>query len=158
VNDNLLRRIKATGSIPTPFWTYVYYHGEKWGQYGEEKARSMFAHKSFLDHGIDVVGASDYGPGPFEPLMAIQSMVTRKDYAGRVWGPNQRITVDQALRVATVNGARASYEENLKGTIEAGKLADFVLLEKDPHDVPAETIKDIKVLRTVAGGRTTYEA
>ena len=158
INPDLLRRIKATGSIPTPFWTYVYYHGEKWAQYGEDKMRWMFAHRSFLDAGIPVVGASDYGPGPFEPLMAIQSMVTRTDYRGREWGPNQRVTVDEALRIATVNGARASYEENLKGVIRSGMLADFVVLEKDPHDVPAETIKDIRVVRTVAGGRTTYEA
>jgi predicted amidohydrolase YtcJ len=157
VNPDLLRRIKATGSIPTPFWTYVYYHGEKWAEYGEEKTRWMFAHRSFLDSGINVVGASDYGPGPFEPLMALQSMVTRTDYRGRVWGANQRVTVDEALRIATANGARASYEEGLKGTITAGKLADFVILEKDPHDVPPDTIKDIKVVRTVAGGRTTYE-
>jgi predicted amidohydrolase YtcJ len=158
VNPDLLRRIKATGSIPAPFWTYVYFHGEKWSQYGEEKARWMFAHRSFLDHGINVVGASDYGPGPFEPLMAIQSMVTRTDYNGRVWGPNQRITIDEALRIATVNGSRASYEENLKGSISAGKLADFVILEKDPHDIAPNAIKDIRVVRTVAGGRTTYEA
>lgn len=158
VNPDLLRRIKTTGTIPTPFWTYVFYHGEKWAQYGEEKTRWMFAHRSFLDYGINVVGASDYGPGPFEPLMAVQSMVTRTDFRGRVWGANQRITVDEALRVATVNGARASYEEALKGTITAGKLADFVMLEKDPHDVDASTIKDIKVVRTVAGGRTTYQA
>jgi predicted amidohydrolase YtcJ len=158
VNPDLLRRIKATGTIPAPFWTYVYYHGEKWSQYGEEKTRSMFAHRSFLDAGINVVGASDYGPGPFEPLMAIQSMVTRTDYRGRVWGANQKVTVDEAIRIATTNGSRASYEENLKGTITAEKLADFVILEKNPHSVPAETIKDIKVVRTVAGGRTTHEA
>jgi predicted amidohydrolase YtcJ len=158
VNPDLLRRIKATGTIPAPFWTYVYYHGEKWSQYGDEKARWMFAHRSFLDYGINVVGASDYGPGPFEPLMAIQSMVTRKDYRGREWGPNQKVTVDEALRIATINGARASYEENVKGTITAGKYADFVLLEKDPHDVAPDSIKDIKVVRTVAGGRTTYSA
>ena len=157
VNPGLLARIKATGTIPTPFWTYVYYHGEKWANYGEEKTRWMFAHRSFLDYGINVVGASDYGPGPFEPLMAIQSMVTRTDYRGRVWGPNQRVSVDDAIRIATANGARASYEENLKGTISAGKLADFVMLEKDPHDVDPGTIKDIKVVRTVAGGRTTFE-
>lgn len=157
INPDLLRRIRATGTIPTPFWTYVYYHGEKWAQYGEEKAQWMFAHRSFLDAGIPVVGASDYGPGPFEPMMAIQSMVTRTDYRGRVWGANQKITVDEALRIATANGARASYEEAIKGTITAGKLADFVVLEKDPHDVPAETIKDIRIVRTVAGGRTTYE-
>ena len=158
VNADLIRRIKATGTIPTPFWTYVYFHGEKWSQYGDEKVRSMFAHRSFLDAGIQIPGASDYTPGPFEPLMAIQSMVTRKDYRGRVWGENQKITVDEAIRVATVNGSRPSYEESLKGTITAGKLADFVILEKDPHDVPPDTIKDIKVVRTVAGGRTTYEA
>ena len=157
VNPSLLARIKATGTIPTPFWTYVYYHGEKWAQYGDDKLRWMFAHRSFLDSGINVVGASDYPPGPFQPLMAIQSMVTRADYRGRVWGANQRVSVDEALRIATANGARASYEENLKGTITAGKLADFVILEKDPHDVPPDTIKDIKVVRTVAGGRTTYE-
>jgi predicted amidohydrolase YtcJ len=157
VNPDLLRRIKASGTIPTPFWTYVYYHGEKWQHYGDEKLRSMFAHRSFLDHGIPVPGASDYGPGPFEPLMAIQSMVTRTDYRGRVWGPNQRVSVDEALRIATVNGARASYEEQLKGSITAGKLADFVMLAEDPHEVTPERIKDIKVARTVTGGRTVYE-
>jgi predicted amidohydrolase YtcJ len=157
VNPDLLRRIKATGTIPTPFWTYVYYHGEKWQHYGDEKLRWMFAHRSFLDHEIPVPGASDYGPGPFEPLMAIQSMVTRTDYRGRVWGPNQRVTVDDALRIATVNGARASYEERAKGSVTPGKLADFVMLAEDPHEVEPSQIKDIKVARTVVGGRTMYE-
>ena len=156
VNPSLLARIAKTGSIPTPFWTYIYFHGEKWEQYGDEKMRWMFAHRSFLDSGIRVPGASDYGPGPFEPLMAIQSMVTRKDYRGKEWGPNQKVTVDEALRIATVNGSYASYEERTKGTISAGKLADFVMLEKDPHDVPVDTIKDIRVVRTVVGGRTVH--
>lgn len=156
VNPSLLTRIKATGTIPTPFWTYVYYHGEKWSQYGDEKMRWMFAHRSFLDSGIRVVGASDYGPGPFEPLMAIQSMVTRRDYRGREWGPNQKVSLDEALRIATVNGAYASYEEGTKGSITAGKHADFVILEKDPHDVDPSTIKDIRVVRTVVGGKTMY--
>ncbi|MES3035533.1 MAG: amidohydrolase [Gemmatimonadota bacterium] len=158
VTPALIARIAKTGTIPTPFWTYVYFHGEKWENYGDEKMQSMFAHKSLLDAGIKVPGASDYGPGPFEPLMAIQSMVTRRDYRGKEWGGNQRITVDQALAVATINGAYASYEERLKGSIAAGKLADFVILDKDPHDVPPDTIKDIKVLRTVTGGRTVYSA
>jgi predicted amidohydrolase YtcJ len=156
VNPDLLKRIKACGCIPTPFWTYVYYHGEKWAQYGDEKLQWMFAHRSFLDHGIPVPGASDYGPGPFEPLMAIQSMVTRRDYRGREWGPNQKVTVDEALRIATINGAYASSEEAIKGSITAGKLADFVILEKDPHDVDPNQIKDIKVVRTVVGGKTMY--
>jgi predicted amidohydrolase YtcJ len=158
VNPSLIARIKATGSIPTPFWTYIYYHGEKWEQYGDAKMQWMFCHKSFLDAGIAVPGASDYGPGPFEPLMAIQSMVTRTDYRGKVWGASQKITIDQALRVATINGAYPSYEEKIKGSITAGKLADFVILEKDPHDVDPMAIKDIKIARTVTGGRTVYSA
>jgi hypothetical protein len=158
VNPDLLRRIKAIGAIPTPFWTYAYYHGEKWKEYGQDKMQWMFAHKSFLETGTPVPGASDYGPGPFEPLMAIQSMVTRKDYNGNVWGPRQKVTVDEALTIATTNGAWASHEESVKGTITAGKYADFVILEKDPHDVEPETIKDIKVVRTVVGGKTQHQA
>jgi hypothetical protein len=156
VNPDLLKRIKATGSIPTPFWTYVYYHGEKWKEYGEQRLAWMFAHRSFLDHGIRAPGASDYRPGPFEPMMAVQSMVTRRDYAGRVWGANQRVTVDEALRIATIHGAYASTEEAIKGSIATGKLADFVMLEKDPHDVDPNTIKDIRIVRTVVGGRTVH--
>lgn len=158
VNPDLLKRIKAVGAIPTPFYTYVYYHGDKWGEYGEEKMRWMFAHRSFLDYGIRVAAASDYVPGPFEPLMAIQSMVTRRDYRGRVWGPNQRITVEEALRICTVYAARASFEESLKGTLRAGKLADFVFLGADPHETDPEAIREIPVLRTVVGGKTVYSA
>jgi predicted amidohydrolase YtcJ len=158
VNDGLLRRIKALGVIPTPFYTYVYYHGDKWAEYGEEKMRWMFAHRSFLDHGIPVAGASDYMPGPFEPMMALQSLVTRRDYLGREWGPNQRVTVADALRICTVNGARASFEEASKGSIAEGRLADFVVLAEDPHDVAPDRLKDIRVLRTVVGGKTVHEA
>jgi predicted amidohydrolase YtcJ len=156
VNPDLIRRIKASGVIPTPFWTYVYYHGEKWTAYGDDRANWMFAHRSFLDAGIRVPGASDYTPGPFEPLMAIQSMVTRTDYKGRVWGGKQKVSVDEALTIATINGAYASSEEHLKGSITAGKLADFVLLEKDPHAVPPGDIMNIKVNRTVVGGMTVF--
>ncbi len=156
VNPGLLERIKATGSIPTPFYTYVHYHGNKWPEYGAEKMRMMFAHKSFLDYDIPVAGASDYIPGPYEPLMAIQSMVTRKDFQGRVWGPNQRITVDQALRICTLNGAYAGFEEDVKGSITSGKLADFVILAGDPHTVDPDRIKEIDIVRTVVGGRTMH--
>ena len=120
VNPELLERIRNVGAIPTPFYTYVHYHGEKWDQYGPEKMRWMFAHRSFLDYGIPVAPASDYTPGPFEPLMAIQSMVTRKDFRGNVWGENQKISVDEALRICTYNGAYASFEEDRKGSIEVG--------------------------------------
>ena len=156
VNPELLGRIKAAGVLPTPFWTDAHYHGEKWKEYGDEKMNWMFAHKSFLEYGIRVPGASDYGPGPFEPLMALQSMVTRKDFNGNVWGPKQRVTLDEALTIATLHGAYASHEEAVKGSITAGKYADFVLLAKDPHDVNPDEIKNIQIVRTVVGGKTVY--
>ncbi len=158
VNPSLLQRIADGGFIPAPFYTYVHYHGEKWIEYGEQKMEWMFAHKSFLDYGIPVAPASDHSPGPYEPLMAIQSMVTRKDFSGRVWGPSQRITVDQGINVCTVNGAFASFDEGEKGTITAGKLGDFVVLAEDPHDVDPDRIKEIQVVRTVVGGTTVHEA
>jgi predicted amidohydrolase YtcJ len=158
VNDSLLKRIKATGAVPTPFYTYAYYHGNKWLDYGAEMMDSMFAHRSFLDYGIPVAPASDFTPGPFEPMMAIQSMVTRKDAMGRVWGPGQRISVSQAIRICTMNGAYASFEEGIKGSLTPGKLADIVILEKDPHQVDPDGIVDIRVLRTILGGRTSFEA
>ncbi len=158
VNPALLERLRAIGAIPTPFYTYVHYHGDKWKAYGQQWLDWMFAHRSFLDHGIPVAAASDYVPGPFEPLMAIQSMVTRKDFQGRVWGPRQRITIEEALRVCTINGAHASFEEDIKGSITAGKLADFVVLAADPHATPPERIKSIKVVETVVGGETVYSA
>ena len=158
VNPALLKRIKAVGAIPTPFYTYAHYHGNKWVDYGTEKMKSMFAHRSFLDAGIPVAPASDFAPGPFEPLMAIQSMVTRKDMQGRVWGANQRISVSEAMRICTMHGAYASFEESIKGSLTAGKLADVAILEQDPHDVDPDTIKDIKVIRTILGGKTVHEA
>ena len=88
--------------------------------------------------------------------MAIQSMVTRRDIEGRVWGPNQRVEVDEALRICTLNGAHASFEEDLKGSIKPGKLADFVVLAEDPHEVDPDRIKEIQVVRTVVGGRTMH--
>jgi len=156
VNPDLLQRIKDTGSVPAPFYTYAHYHGNKWVEYGEEKMQWMFAHKSFLDYGILVAPASDYMPGPFEPLMAIQSMVTRRDFQGRVWGPDQRITVSQAMKICTVNGAYASMEEGIKGSITPGRLADLVMLAADPHEAAVDEIKNIPVLRTIVDGRTVY--
>ncbi|WDI30076.1 amidohydrolase [Hyphococcus flavus] len=158
VNHDLLKRIKKTGAIPAPFYTYAHYHGNKWTEYGAEKMEWMFAHKSFIDYGIPVAPASDYLPGPYEPMMALQSLTTRKDFAGRVWGESQKISIQQAMKVCTVNGAYASMEENVKGTLTPGKFADVVMLADDPVAVDPEALKEIKVTRTIMGGRTTFEA
>src|SRR6266478_1696924 len=158
VNDDLVARIKALGAIPTSFSTYVYYHGEKMKYYGAEPLNNMFALRSFLDAGIRATQASDYPPGEFIPMMALQSEVTRTDTKGNVWGPEQKITVEEAIRVGTMNGAYASYEEYLKGSIEAGKLADLVVLGRDPLKEDPSSLVSIPVERTMAGGRWTFES
>ena len=158
VNDELLRRIKALGAIPTPFSTYVYFHGEKMQEYGEERLDSMFALRSFLDAGIRPTLASDYPPGPFEPMMALQSMVTRTDIRGKTWGPRQRISVQEALEVATLNGAYSTFEEHDKGSLAAGKLADLVVLGRNPLTEDPASLISIPVERTMVGGRWVYEA
>ncbi len=158
INDELLRQIKRVGAIPMPFTSYAYYNADKFHFYGEEFMRHAMAFRSFIDAGIPVAAGSDFYPGPFAPLMGMQGMVTRTGWNGEKWGLNQRITVDEALQVMTLNGAHASHEEAIKGSIAPDKLADFVVLSADPHTVAPDTIKDIKVLRTVTGGATVYQA
>jgi predicted amidohydrolase YtcJ len=116
------------------------------------------AYRTLLDAGIHAAAGSDFSPGPFAPQMGIQGMVTRTGWDGTTWGANQRITVDEAIRVNTVNGAYASHEETLKGSITAGKLADFVMLADDPHTVAPDKIKDIQIVRTAVGAKTMYQA
>ena len=158
VNDALVERIRRLGAIPNPFSTYVYYHGEKMREYGPARLEHMFAVRSFLDAGVPVTMTSDYPPGPFEPMMALQSMVTRTDSRGTTWGPSQRVSVEEALRVGTRHGAYASFEEKLKGSIEPGKLADLTVLARDPlREDPSQLIQ-LPVERTMAGGRWSYEA
>ena len=158
LNDALIARIRSLGAIVNPFSTYVYYHGEKMREYGPERLNSMFAVRSLLDAGVNVTQTSDYPPGPFEPMMALQSSVTRTDSKGNVWGPKQRITVEEAIRVGTLHGAYASFEEHSKGSIEAGKLADLVVLGQDPRKVDPMGLIKIPVERTMAGGKWVFEA
>jgi predicted amidohydrolase YtcJ len=158
INDDLLRRIKAAGAVPAAFTSYAYYNPDKFVFYGEELMKRCMAYRSFIDAGIPVAAGSDFSPGPFDPRMAIQGMVTRTGWDGKTWGANQRISVDEALRVNTINGAYNSHEEAIKGSITPGKLADFVVLSDDPFTMEKEKIKDVQIVRTVVGGSTVYQA
>ena len=158
INDDLVRRIKAAGAVPAMFTSYAYYNSDKFHFYGEDMMRRCMAYRTLLDAGIPVGGGSDFPPGPFDPRMAIQGMVTRTGWDGHTWGANQRISVEEALRVNTLNGAYNSHEENIKGSITPGKLADFVVLSDDLFSADPMKIKDIEVVRTVVGGRTVYQA
>ncbi len=156
VNDSLIARMKALGVIPTPFSAYARFHGEKMHFYGADRLEHMFALRSFLDAGIPATQASDYTASPFEPMLALQSEVTRTDTKGNVWGASQKITVAEGIRVGTLNGAHASFEEGLKGSIQTGKLADLVVLGRDPLKEDAGTLASIPVERTMIDGRWSF--
>jgi predicted amidohydrolase YtcJ len=158
INDDLVRRIKAAGAVPALFTSYAYYNSDKFVFYGEDLMKRSMAFRSLLDAGVSVAAGSDFSPGPFDPRMAIQGMVTRTGWDGKTWGANQRISVEEALRVNTLNGAYNSHEEANKGSITPGKLADFVVLSDDLFTVDKEKIKDIQIVRTVVGGSTVYQA
>jgi predicted amidohydrolase YtcJ len=91
-------------------------------------------------------------------MMMLQSAVTRRDVRGNLWGPEQRIIIEEALRVGTLHGAYASFDERLKGSIERGKFADLVVLGRDPfHEDPASLVS-IPIERTMVGGEWVFEA
>src|SRR5262249_41527503 len=107
---------------------------------------------------IHVAGHSDSGVSAADPLLRIQDMVTRKSAEGKGYGVNQRVTVEEAIKVWTLDGAYATFEEHTKGSIEPGKLADFVVLRRDPRKVDPNAIKDIVVETTYVGGQRVWQA
>ena len=117
---------------------------------GEDRARWLYPLKTLLKRGICVCGGSDCPMEPLNPLLGIQSLVTREFF------PDEQLSVNEALSLYTVNAAYASGEENLKGSIEEGKLADFTVLSRDPREVPPNEITGITVELTVVGGKVVY--
>ncbi|MEU3269606.1 amidohydrolase family protein [Saccharomonospora sp. NPDC006951] len=160
VDDEIVARIKALDAIAVPFAGYPAYHGgalRSW--YGDERVERMFAHRTLLDAGITVAGSSDFPCGPYEPLLGIQSMVTRMGADdGVVVGASQRITAKEALMVYTTGSAAACGDEHRKGRLAPGFLADFVVLGDDPLAAEPERIAGIPVSHTYVGGRRVWSA
>jgi predicted amidohydrolase YtcJ len=158
LNGGLIQRMRSLQAVPAPFSCYVYFHGDVMHFYGQERTRHMFPMRSFLDAGLRPTDSSDYTASPSDPMMWLQSQLTRTDMKGNVWGDNQRITLEEAIRCGTINGAYAAFEEDLKGSIRPGQLADLVVLDRDPFQTdPSELIK-IQVERTMVGGTWKYES
>ena len=124
--------------------------------YGKERAFKMFTAKSFLDRGIIAAGASDCPITFSNPLMGIHLAVNRTTQGGQVINSDECISPEEALRMFTINGAYASHEDHLKGSIEAGKLADMVILNSDYITTPKDKIWNIKVDTTIIDGKIEY--
>lgn len=157
VTESLLDRIEALDLCVLPFSTYIYQHGEKLGEYGDRLDR-MFPFGSYLERGIPVGGSSDNPAGLLPPLLGIRTMVTRKTRDGDVIAPHEAIPVEEAIRVYTERAAYCTFEEDRKGSIEPGKLADFVVLSEDPTAVDPGRIHQIDVEATFLGGEQVYAA
>jgi predicted amidohydrolase YtcJ len=159
VDAGLIARIKAAGVTPVPFGAFVHFYGRQINAYyGQERAQMTCAHKSMLDAGIAVAGSSDYPLVPIDPLLAVHSMVTRESADGLVVGPKQRLDVLEALGVYTHGSAAATGEEDIKGRITAGQLADFVVLDQDITAIDSSEIRHTAVRSTWVGGERVWAA
>ncbi|MEZ5404487.1 MAG: amidohydrolase [Bryobacteraceae bacterium] len=134
--------------------------------FGPERTKWFLPLRAMLDAGIVVAGGSDHmikfdprkSINAYHPFYAMWMTVTRKTATGEVLGGEQRITREEALRLWTANPAWLTFEEQEKGTIEAGKLADFTVIDRDYLRVPEDEIKEIEAVQTVVGGKTVYES
>jgi predicted amidohydrolase YtcJ len=126
---------------------------------GKERASTSYPWKSFLDAGVPIAFGTDFPVEFINPFRGIYSAVTRKNEAGtQEFYPNQKLTIDEAIAAYTTGSAYAEFMEKQKGTLAPGMLADFVVLDRDITKVPPAEILKTKVLRTVVGGKTVYEA
>jgi predicted amidohydrolase YtcJ len=126
---------------------------------GPARAAHSYAWAEFLNHGITLAFGTDYPVEPVAPFRGLYAAVTRKSEDGKLeYFPEQRLTIDQAIAAYTTGSAYAEFTEKDKGILAPGKLADFVVLDRDLTAIPAEQILGTRVLRTVVGGKTVYES
>jgi predicted amidohydrolase YtcJ len=140
----------------------LYFEGDSFVRnLGPERMARHTPYKTFLDAGIIMASGSDYPNNSPDPWYGIYHMVTRKhQISGEVHGPEQRIPLLEALKTFTINGAYLTYDENVRGSLEAGKLADLVILDADLAEASEEELLEMgsKVLLTVVGGKTAYQS
>jgi predicted amidohydrolase YtcJ len=137
---------------------FVYWIGSWFQKYGAERVRWSYPARSYIENGIVEAAGSDTAVTPISPWWGIWAAVARKELqTGEVLASEERLTIREALTLYTRNGAYAGFEENEKGTLEPGKVADFVVVDRDLLSVPTDQLKDVRVLATYVGGEKIYE-
>ncbi|WP_404333119.1 amidohydrolase [Mesobacillus maritimus] len=154
---DLVERMKELNVIPIPNPPFPYEYGDIYMNHYGDRVNYMYPLRDFIDNGVIAAGASDSPVTDYKPLLGIHVAVNRKNQIGEPVGLNQRVTVLEAIRAYTYNGAYASFEEDIKGSIEIGKLADFVIIGGNLLDTPKDQIKDLDVDMTVVDGEIVYE-
>jgi predicted amidohydrolase YtcJ len=155
-----MQRMARSGIVAIPNIAIGYYVGDAiLDCVGEKRLTKAFPFRTLLKNGVIIAGGSD-SPGywPVDPLRDIAACVSRKMRWGEIWVPEERISVAEAFAMHTTTASWVGFEENYKGTLEIGKLADIAVLAEDPFEIEAEKIKDLKVEMTIVGGEIKYQA
>ena len=159
VREDQLDDMKELGIIPTFFLDHIWF----WGDYhyesvfGEERANRLSPAKSALRRNINFTLHQDSPVKMPNQILAMHNAVNRQTQSGRILGAEQRLSIMEAIKALTINAAYQYFEEDEKGSIEEGKVADFVILDRNPLDVDSSEIKEIKVLETIKEGNTIYK-
>ncbi len=158
VDQKMLERTKKLGVGADIQPRFVSLNGRRVEEFlGPQRAKMTYAWRSMLEYGIEVAGGSDCPVDRIEPLLGIHNAVNRQvdSVPGMVFQPSEKLSVEDALKIYTLGSAYSTFEENIKGNIKTGKLADFTVLSEDPRAVPEE-IDKIEVNMTVVGGKIVY--
>jgi hypothetical protein len=153
-----IRRMKELGVIPSYFINHIFYWGDRHLStfLGPQRSERLSLLNSSIKAGLNFTLHSDLPVTPVAPLFAMHCAVNRTTKKGQVLGASERISPLSAIRAYTEHAAYCSFEENIKGTITKGKLADFVVLSENPLNVAPDKIRNIRVLETIVGGKTVY--
>lgn len=158
LDPGLISRIGRLGIVPVPQPVFHYEFGDGYMvNYGPERVRYMFPCRSFINGGIIAAGSSDCPVTTPDPVFGMHTAVNRVTQGGQPVSQEERVSIMEAIRMYTINGAYASFEEGIKGSLEPGKLADLVVLSEPVSDCPPEKIKDLKVEMTVIDGEVVFE-
>lgn len=159
VRKDQLQRMAAIGMIPSFFVAHTYYWGDIHLQnFGEKRGSQISPVKDAIDYGMKYTFHQDTPVIPPDMMRTISSAVNRISRGGRVIGENQKISVLDALKAVTIYTAYQYFEEHEKGSIECGKYADFVVLEKNPLETPKEELAEIKVWMTIKENEVIYRS
>jgi len=159
VTPPIQRRLKELEVIDASANGFLHDLGDAYkANRGEEEMRWMWPHRTLIDQGIPAPAHSDCPVCSPNPWLGIYGLVTRKTSSGDVLYAGEGITPLEAIRAYTIDGAYAAWEEDMKGTIEPGKLADLVVVDRDPLDIDPDDLKNVKTVMTIVDGKIVYSA
>jgi predicted amidohydrolase YtcJ len=159
VRPEQLNSYARIGAVPSFFVSHVFFWGDVHVQnLGTERAAFLSPLASAAARGLHFTLHSDYAVTPLDPMLIVWAATERTSRSGAVIGPGERISVAQALRALTIEGAHQYFEEGTKGSLEAGKRADLVILERNPIGVTGAELREIEVLETIKDGETVWQA